>query len=176
MKFNLNQTTDILERTPGVIHALLYNAGDHWTQGNEGAETWSPHNVLGHLIHCDGYNWLPRIRLILSDRAIKKFEAFDRFAHLENDKSKNINQLLYDFAAIRIRSLAELKALNISDEHLQRTAMHPDLGKITLAELIATWLVHDLDHLSQISRVMAKQYTAEVGPWKRYMRILNPNL
>ncbi|MEO6302906.1 MAG: DinB family protein [Bacteroidia bacterium] len=172
MKFLIQNTVEILERTPNALHSLLYNVNDHWTLNNEGGETWSPYDVIGHLIHCDEYNWLPRIEIILSGSSVKKFEALDRFAQIEKSNGKNTDQLLDEFVKVRLSSIAKLKSLNISEEQLSKTALHPDLGTVNLSQLISTWVVHDLDHISQISRVMAKQYKDEVGPWIQYMRVL----
>lgn len=172
MKFSIERTIPLLGRTPEVLHRLLYNLGDEWTSSNEGADTWSPFDVVGHLIHCDEDNWIPRIRVVLSDSVVRKFEPLDRFAQAEKSKGKSMQQLLDEFKKVRFDSIRELRQLNISDDQLMKTAIHPDLGTVTLSQLVSTWMVHDLDHLSQITRVMAKQYTAEVGPWLSYMRIL----
>ena len=172
MKNSIEHTIQILERTPQTLHSLLYSVNEEWTQKNEGGETWSPYDVIGHLIHCDEYNWIPRIEIVISDSAVRKFEPLDRFAQLEKSKGKNLNQLLDEFIRIRFACMAKLRALNLTDEQLSKTAIHPELGSVTLSQLISTWLVHDLDHISQIARVMAKQYKDEVGPWIQYMRIL----
>ncbi|MBS1652823.1 MAG: DinB family protein [Bacteroidetes bacterium] len=170
---NINKSIEILERTPRVLHTLLYKLNPEWTQNNEGGETWSSYDVIGHLIHCDEENWIPRILVVLSDSEVRKFEPLDRLAQLEKSKGKNINQLLDDFVKIRFSSIVKLRTLNITDEQLSKTAIHPELGTVTLSQLISTWVVHDLDHISQISRVMAKQYKNEIGPWVQYMRVLN---
>lgn len=172
MKFSVKNAIEILERTPNVLHSMLYNVSDDWTTHNEGGETWSPYDVIGHLIHSDEYNWLPRIEIVLSESIVKKLDSLDRFAQLKKNKGKNINQLLDEFVEVRFACVTKLKALNLAEEHLSNTAIHPDLGTISLSQLISTWTVHDLDHISQISRVMAKQYTHEVGPWIQYMRVL----
>jgi hypothetical protein len=173
MKFSIKNTIEILERTPNVLHSLLYNVGNDWTTHNEGGETWSPYDVIGHLIHCDEYSWLPRIEIVLSESIAKKFDVLDRFAQFEKSKDKNINQLLDEFITIRLACVAKLKTLNLTEEQLSKIATHPDLGSVTLSQLISAWTIHDLDHLSQISRVMAKQYKDEVGPWIKYFRIIN---
>lgn len=173
MNFPINNSIEVLERTPNVLHFLLNNISNQWSSNNEGGETWSPYDVIGHLIHCDEYNWIPRIELVLSDSKVKQFEPLDRFAQLEKSKGKTLNQLLNDFVQVRISSLAALRSFNITDEQLSNTAIHPELGSVTLSQLISTWVVHDLDHISQITRVMAKQYKAEIGPWIKYMKILN---
>lgn len=172
MKFTINNSIEILERTPNTLHKLLYNISNDWSQNNEGENTWSPYDVIGHLIHCDEYNWLPRIKVALSDTLVKKFEPLDRFAQLEKSKGKTLNQLLDNFVQVRASSLKSLVSLNITNEQLSNVAIHPELGSVTLSQLISTWVVHDLDHISQITRVMAKQYKAEIGPWIQYMKIL----
>ncbi len=172
MQNSIEHTIQILERTPHTLHALLNNLNEEWTQKNEGGETWSPYDVIGHLIHCDEENWIPRIQIVLSDSVVKKFEPLDRFAQLEKSKGKTINTLLDEFIKIRFSSIAKLRTLNITDEQLTNTAIHPVFGSVNLSQLISTWIVHDLDHISQIARVMAKQYKDDVGPWIQYMRIL----
>lgn len=172
MKFSIQQSIAVLERSPVVLHDLLIDLSDEWTRGNEGADTWSPFDVLGHLIHCDEDNWIPRIKVVLSDSVVRKFEPLDRFAQAEKSMGKSMQQLLDEFKNVRFDSIQELRRLTISDEQLLKTAIHPDLGTVTLSQLISTWVVHDLDHLSQIARVMAKQYTDQVGPWHSYMRVL----
>lgn len=174
MKYFLNQILQILERTPHALRSLLYCLDEDWIQLNEGTGTWSPYDVVTHLIHCDKDNWIPRIKIIISDSEIKVLEAFDRWAMFEKNKEKTLNQLLDDFLKIRFESVAVLRSLNISEKHFVKTALHPELGSVTLSQLIATWAVHDLDHICQISRVMAKRYKNEVGPWIQYMRVLNP--
>lgn len=173
MNFSINNSIEVLERTPNVLHSLLYNISNQWSSNNEGSETWSPFDVLGHLIHCDEYDWITRIKIALSENEIRRFEPIDRYAQIELNKGKNINQLLDEFINIRKACLTQLKSFNLTEEQLTKTAIHPDLGTVNLAQLISTWVAHDLAHLSQISRVMAKQYTDEVGPWKKYMKVFN---
>lgn len=173
MDYTIEHALQVLERTPHTLRSLLYDINKKWSQTNEGGETWSPYDVVGHLIHCDEDNWIPRIRIVLSDSVVRKFEPLDRFAQLKKSKGKSMNQLLDDLVTIRTSSIIQLRALNITNEKLSRTATHPELGMVTLSQLIATWVVHDLDHLSQIARVMAKQHKHEVGPWVQYMRVLN---
>ncbi len=172
MQNSIEHTIQILERTPHTLHALLHNLNEEWTQKNEGGETWSPYDVIGHLIHCDEENWIPRIQIVLSDSVVRKFEPLDRFAQLEKSKGKTTNQLLDEFIKIRFLSITKLRTLNITNEQLAKTAIHPEFGSVNLSQLISTWAVHDLDHISQIARVMAKHYKEDVGPWIQYMRIL----
>lgn len=173
MKFSINSSIEILERTPSILYTLLYNIDSQWSNNNEGGETWSPYDVIGHLIHCDKYNWIPRIEVVLSNSEVRKFEPLDRFAQIELNKDKNLNQLLDEFIKIRFDCVAKFRELNLTEEQINETAIHPDLGVVHLSQLIATWVTHDLAHLSQISRIMAKQYKQEVGPWINYLRILH---
>lgn len=173
MESSIEYTIQILERTPDALRTLLYNVNEDWMRENEGGETWSPYDVIGHLIHCDENNWIPRISVVLSDSIVRKFESLDRFAQLEKSKGKSMNQLLDEFVKIRQASIAQLRTFAITDVQLAKTAIHPELGMVTLSQLIATWVVHDLDHISQISRVMAKRFKHKVGPWIQYLLILN---
>ena len=172
MKFSINASVEILERTPKSLYSLLHNLNDNWTLKNEGGDTWSPYDVIGHLIHCDECNWIPRIEVALSDSVARNFEPLNRFAQLEKSKGKTLDQLLHDFVQIRASSIAALHSLKITNEQLSKIAIHPELGSVTLSQLISTWVVHDLNHTSQIVRVMSKQYKDEVGPWIQYMRVL----
>ncbi len=172
MEFSLSKSIEILERTPETLFQLLQNLHPDWTSTNEGVDTWSAYDVIGHLIHGDKSDWVVRAEIILSNRNEKRFEAFDRFAQFEDSKGKTLPQLLTEFNAIRKANIERLRSLNITDEDLMKTGIHPSFGLVTLAQLLATWVVHDLDHISQISRVMAKQYKEEVGPWIAYLKIL----
>ncbi len=172
MNFSIDKSIQILEKTPQLLIVLLDNISDEWTLNNEGNHSWSAFDVVGHLIHCEEYNWIPRIEITLSDAIVVKFEPLDRFAQIEKNKNKTLLQLLNEFVKIRFSSITKLRSLNITEEQLVKTATHPDLGEVTLSQLISTWVVHDLAHLMQISRVMAKQYKEEVGPWADYFKIL----
>lgn len=172
MEFSLSKSIEVLERTPETLFQLLQNLHPDWTSTNEGVDTWSAYDVIGHLIHGDKSDWVVRAEIILSNRNEKRFEAFDRFAQFEDSKGKTLPQLLTEFNAIRKANIERLRNLNITDEDLMKTGIHPSFGSVTLAQLLATWVVHDLDHISQISRVMAKQYKDEVGPWIAYLKIL----
>ncbi len=173
MKFNLTQAIEILERTPITIRNLLDGLSDDWILNSEGPKTWSPYDIVGHLIHGEKTDWIIRTRLILSESDNKTFEPFDRFAQFENSKGKSLAQLLDEFTSLRNENLSELLKLNISEDDLKKKASHPALGAVTLEQLLASWVVHDLNHIYQISRVMAKQYTNNVGPWKAYLKALN---
>ena len=172
MQFDLAQSIPVLERTPSVLKALLKDLPEDWTTANEGPNTRSPYDVVGHLIHGEKTDWIPRTKIILEHDEEKTFEPFDRFAQFENSKDKTLNQLLDEFESLRNENLKELKSLNITEEDLQKTGKHPELGSVILKNLLSGWVVHDLGHIAQISRVMAKQYTEEVGIWTQYMGIL----
>lgn len=172
MNFSIEKSIQILEKTPQLLTILLDNISEEWTLNNEGNQSWSAFDVVGHLIHCDECNWIPRIEITLSDAVVVKFEPLDRFAQIEKNKNKTLLQLLNEFVKIRFSSITKLRSLNITEEQLMKKAIHPDLGEVNLSQLIATWVVHDLAHMNQISRVMAKQYKEEVGPWVDYLRIL----
>jgi hypothetical protein len=169
--FSLDHTLEVLRRTPSVLKALLEGLPDRWIRGVEGPGTWSPFDVVGHLIHADRTNWIPRARAILSQDQ-QAFAAFDRAAMLQADRGRSLADLLAEFSQVRASSLDVLADMRIGDVELSRTGVHPDLGQVTLRQLLATWTVHDLDHLQQIARVMARQYAEAVGPWKSYLRIL----
>lgn len=171
MQFNLNKSIEILSRTPTVLKSLLENLSDDWVIHNEGGDTWSPHNVLSHLIHSEKNYWISRAKLILSNAADKTFETFD-FTNLDEGKGRNINQLLDEFSRLRKENINTLNALEINDDQLKMEGIHPEFGKAKLSQLLSTWAVHDLVHFGQITRVMAKQYKEEIGPWIEYFRVL----
>ena len=172
MHFNIEKSLEILERTPSVLEVLLTGLSDEWIRNNERENTWSPYEIMGHLIHGEKTDWIPRAKIILSNAADKTFIPFDRFAQQKDDKSIPIEELLKQFKKLRTENLKELIAFNLSPDKLEKQGIHPDLGKAKLKELLSTWVVHDLGHIAQISRVMAKQYKSEVGPWKKYLGIL----
>ncbi|MBO6795439.1 MAG: DinB family protein [Balneolaceae bacterium] len=173
MVFSLSKSLEILERTPIVLRHLLGDLSEEWLHENEGPKTWSPYEVLGHLIEGEKTDWMVRLRIILSDNPDKTFEPFDRFAHLNKETNPSVSVLLEEFEALRTQNLAELKALALSNQDLDKTGIHPEFGAVTIRELLSSWVVHDLGHIAQISRVMAKQYSTEVGLWVKYMRILD---
>ena len=172
MKFNLEQAIDILSRTSSVLEPLLLGLSHEWIKNNEGENTWSPYDVIGHLIHCEKTDWFVRTKIILSDAEDKTFEPFDRFAQMNTSKTATISELLCEFRKLREQNLADLKALQIDKDDLSKTGIHPALGEAKLEELLSAWVVHDFGHIAQISRVMAKQYQANVGPWTAYLGIL----
>lgn len=172
MKFNLLHAIEVLERTPLALETLLKDLSEEWTKNNEGGESWSPFDVMGHLIHGEKTDWIQRLEIILSEGSNKTFASFDRFAMFEESKGKTTNQLLEEFKILRKENLIHLKSKNITEADYSKTGMHPALGEVTLSHLLSCWVAHDLNHLAQISRVMAKQYQEEVGPWIEYLRIL----
>jgi len=172
MEFELDKVVLILERTPVIMVDLLQNLPAELTLKNEGGDSWSPFDVLGHLIHGEKTDWLVRTEIILNGDNKGKFEPFDRFAQLENSKGKTLEELLSEFKELRKKNLQLLISKQLSSKDLKKTGEHPELGPVTLAELLAAWVVHDLGHITQVSRVMAKQFNSEVGPWARYLAIL----
>jgi len=173
MKYSLERSYEILDRTPATLQALLDGLPDDWVLPNEGPETFSPYDVVGHLIHGEKTDWVPRIKKILDFGNTQAFEKYDRFAQYENSKGKTLQQLLDEFGAIRKENMVWFKALNLTEKDFDKKGMHPVLGEVTLRNLLATWVVHDLTHISQITRVMAKQYRPEMGPWPQFFRILD---
>ncbi|NND26571.1 MAG: DinB family protein [Flavobacteriaceae bacterium] len=173
MNYSIAKALPILERTPEVLSTLLIDLDDDWIYSNEGPDTWSPFDIVGHLIHGEITDWTSRLNIILSEADDKTFEPFDRFAQFETSKLKNLNQLLAEFKSRRAENIKYLKSLNITKDQFDLKAVHPSLGEVTMKELLSTWVAHDLGHIAQIARVMAKQYKDEVGPWQEYMPILN---
>ena len=173
MTYNIPQAVEILQRTPAVLQSLLSGLSDDWLLNNEGDETFSPYDVVGHLIHGEKTDWTARIKIILQFDNTKPFERWDRFAQYEDSKGKTIQQLLDEFTAIRKENLQWFVSLNLTEADFERKGMHPVLGEVTLKNLLSTWVVHDLTHIAQITRVMAKQYKTEMGPWPEFFRILN---
>ena len=172
MNFSLEKSIEILERAPSAYKELLNGVSDEWSKTNEGGESWSPYDVLGHLIHGESGDWMNRIEIILSDNPDKNFKPFDRFAQFEESKGKSLKDLLGEFMMLRIMNLEKLKAKNITEADLDKKGIHPVFGEVTLRQLLSTWVVHDLNHLAQVTRVMAYQYKDNVGPWSEYLRIL----
>ena len=172
MKFSLDQAVEILSQTPVTLRSLLSGLSAPWINNNEGVQTWSPFDVVGHLIHGERTDWMPRLKIILELGESRPFDPFDRSAQFEASKGKSLSELLETFATLRRQNLATLKQLNLTEKHFKLKGIHPDFGPVTLGQLLATWVVHDLDHLGQIARVLAKQYKAEVGPWINYLSIL----
>lgn len=172
MEFSIIKSIEILERTPDVLIQLTNHLSGDWTMHNEGGETWSVFDVVGHLIHGEKTDWITRMEIILSEGVNKEFKTFDRFAQFEESKGKSLEQLLNEFIAVRKGSLQKLEGFHLTESDFNKTGIHPKFGAVTLSQLIAAWTVHDLDHISQIARVMAKQYKEQTGPWVEYLKIL----
>lgn len=172
MDFTLADATAVLSRTPVVLRSLLSGLSPEWTTNNEGENTWSPYDVIGHLIHGERTDWIPRLKIILASGEAEPFPPFDRFAMFEESQGKSLEELLATFAELREQSLTTLASLHLTTEDLDKRGMHPALGSVRLESLLATWVVHDLSHLAQITRTMAKQYRGAVGPWAEYLSIL----
>lgn len=169
--FNLDEAVAVLERTPASLSALLAGLPERWIQATEGAGTWSPYDVIGHLIHGERADWIPRARHILAGDP-RPFEPFDREAQFRESEGKSLGELLATFAELRRESLGALAAMSLTEADLERKGLHPAFGEVTLGQLLATWVVHDLDHVTQVARTMAKVYTEAVGPWSAYLSIL----
>jgi hypothetical protein len=172
MIFNLAKSIEILQRTPAVLQALLQNLSGDWTSTNEGGESWSAYDIVGHLIQGEKTDWMPRAEIILSEKVNKNFEKFDRFSQVEDSRGKSLAQLLIEFTDLRKKNIELLLSKKITSKNLEQVGIHPAFGEVTLTQLLATWVVHDLTHIAQISRVMAKQYKEEVGPWVDYLKVL----
>jgi hypothetical protein len=171
MRLDLADAVAVLKRTPATLATLLDDLPDAWVFAREGEGTWSPYDVVGHLIHGERTDWIPRLRHIMAGGA-EPFAPFDRTAQFTDSRGKSLGELLATLSELRRQSLAELATLGLSSEDLRRRGLHPDLGEVTLGALLATWVVHDLDHVAQIARTMAKVYAEEVGPWSAYLSIL----
>ena len=172
MVHDLHSTIALLERTPASLDALLRDLPEAWTHSNEGENTWSAHTVVAHLIHCEHEDWMPRAKLILESGETQSFLPFDREGHVRYSLGKPMGQLLDEFAQLRAKNLDELRALRLTPVDLERRGRHLALGPVTLDELLATWPAHDLTHLHQISRIMAHQYREAVGPWARFLGVM----
>ena len=174
-EFNLDDAVAVLERTPATIRALLDGLSDTWITATEGEETWSPYDVIGHLIHGERTDWIPRTRHILSGDK-RPFAPFDRNAQFIESEGRTITELLSTFAELRRENVATLLSLNLTQADLEKEGQHPELGEVTLGQLLATWVVHDLDHVAQIARTMAKVYGESTGPWNAYLSILRDRI
>jgi len=172
MEFTPTAACQILQATPHGLRAWLSNLSEPWVRNNYGEATFSPFDVVGHLIHGERTDWIPRARMILEHGETKPFEPFDRYAMYEASKGKSIGELLDEFASLRQENLEHLDSMRLTDHDWARTGMHPALGRVTLRQLIATWAVHDLNHIAQIAKAMAYQYREQVGPWEAYLSIL----
>lgn len=173
MRFHLPDGIEILERTPGTFRMMLGGLSDVWTLPNEGPETFSAFDNLGHLIHGERTDWIVRARIILEQGASRRFEPYDRFAQYEESAGKSLAQLLNEFAELRSANLVTLRGWQLTDRELALEGEHPAFGPVTLRQLLATWVAHDLGHIAQTARVLAKQYREEVGPWRAYLPVLD---
>jgi len=175
MEHQLQNTLAILSRTPAAIDTWLRELPDAWTRTNEGPGTWSPFDIVAHLISGERTDWIPRVKIILEDGEKRTFEPFDREGFVREKPGKSLGELLTEFARVRTDNLAELGALNVRPEDLAKRGRHPSLGVVTLGQLLSTWAAHDLTHLHQLSRVMAHQYHEAVGPWSAYLGVMHCN-
>jgi hypothetical protein len=171
-QFDRAETIAVLTRTPATLNAMLRGMPNIWIRRNEGTDTWSAFDIVGHMIFGERTDWMPRVRIIVENGEARPFDPFDRFAQVNENQEKSMEQLLDDFARLRTENLAALQDLNLQPEDMKRRGKHPALGVVTVSELLATWAVHDLTHLHQLSRVMAHQYREAVGPWRAYLGVL----
>ena len=172
MRYELASSLDVLRRTPATLRALLEGLGEPWIRGNEGPDTFSPFDVVGHLIDGEETDWIPRATIILGKDPAATFAPYDRFRHYARNRGRSLTSLLDEFARLRAANVERLASWDLGDAELDLRARHPSLGPVTLRQLLATWVAHDLGHLAQVARVMAKQYRDEVGPWVQYLPVL----
>jgi hypothetical protein len=170
LDFKLEEAIPILERTPAVLSTLLGQLPEDWTRVDEGPDTWSPRDVVAHLIHGERTDWIPRARIILKQESYRRFDPFDRFAELKSERP--LKDLLEEFDKLRSGNVATLRGWNLKAKDMGLTGEHPEFGAVTMRQLLATWVVHDLSHIAQITRTMARAYTNAVGPWTAYFRVL----
>jgi hypothetical protein len=173
MAFDLAETLDLLSRTPGVLDRLLRGTSASWNSIDEGEGTWSAVAVVGHLVHGEETDWVPRARIVLEHGDTRPFEPFDREAQFRRFGNWPLDRLLDRFAELRRTNLETVRSWELTGDRLDLPGLHPALGRVDLRQLLAAWVVHDLDHVVQISRVLAKRYTVEVGPWREYLSVLN---
>lgn len=174
MEFRFEEALPVLSRTPAALRTWLDGLSPSWTAATEGPGTWSPYDVVGHLIHGERTDWIPRIEHILQHGDSAPFPAFDREAMFEGSQGRSLGELLDTFEALRLQSLGRLEELHLSASDLARRGLHPELGPVTLGQHLATWVAHDMSHLAQVVRTMARQYTDAVGPWAGYLSVLRP--
>lgn len=172
MDFDLDLSIEVLRRSPGTLRVLLDGLGERWVRGTEGPDTFSPFDVLGHLIDGEETDWIPRARIILARGADLRFEPYDRFRHRARNAGRSLESLLAEFAQLRATNLELLRSWNLTEREFDLPGEHPSLGHVTLRQLLAAWVVHDLGHLAQVARVMAKQYGGQVGPWVPFLPVL----
>ena len=173
MDFDLIAGISILERTPPTLRAMLAGLQSSWTDATEGPETWSPYVIVGHLIHGERTDWIPRAQIILAQGPQRRFTPYDRFAQFHESQGQSLAQLLDAFARLRVENLATLTGWRLTDAQLDLKGEHPEFGAVTLRQLLSTWVAHDLGHVAQTARVMAKQYREAIGPWRAYLPIMD---
>jgi hypothetical protein len=173
MRFELTTGVAVLERTAHTLRAMLGGLPRTWIYATEGPETWSPYDIVGHLIHAERTDWIPRARIILEQGAQRRFTPFDRFAQFQESQDKTLDSLLDEFARLRTESLSTLACFRLTEAQLALEGEHPAFGPVTLRQLLSTWVAHDLGHLAQTARVMAKQYREAVGPWREYLPVMD---
>ena len=173
MQLNITDATRILTNTPSTLRCQLANLDERWVTANYGPDTFSPFDVIGHLIHGEQHDWITRLKTILDHGTNKPFDPFDRYAMYEESTGKSIQNLLDEFEDARRTNLKTLDSLNLTDDDLAKQGTHPALGTVTAAQLIATWAVHDLNHIHQIAKCMARQYRDQIGPWREYITFID---
>ena len=173
MDFELSAGMAVLARTPGALRSMLSGLPESWTTATEGPESWSPYDIVGHLIHGERTDWIPRARIILEQGGDRRFTPYDRFAQVRESKGKALGDLLDEFDQLRRENLVTLASWSLDDARLTLTGVHPEFGSVTLRQLLATWVVHDLGHIAQVARVMARQYREAIGPWEAYLPIVH---
>ena len=173
MNFALETGVAVLQRTPATLRTFLDGLPPDWTAATEGPETWSPYDIVGHLIHGERTDWIPRARIILEQGAHRRFEPYDRFAQFRESRGKSLGDLLDEFARLRSENLVTLAGWQLTEEQLALEGEHPELGSVTMRQLLATWVAHDLGHVVQVARVMAKQYRDAIGPWRAYLTVMD---
>jgi uncharacterized damage-inducible protein DinB len=174
MKYSVKKAVEVLSNTPNVLATMLRGVSDEWSLSNYGEDTWSAFDIVGHLIHGERADWIPRMRIILEHGESRPFDPFDRYAQVKENKGKTIANLLAEFARLRAENIETLLAMKLTDEQLDKRGTHPALGQVMLRELLSAWVVHDLNHVAQIAKAMAFQYENQVGPWQAYLSILRP--
>lgn len=172
MKFQIEEAVEILSQTPATVKSLLGDLSEDWIKNQPNSESWNAFDIVGHLIHGEETDWIPRAEIILAQDENTTFETFDRFAQFEKSKGKSLDELLETFAMARAKSLETLRQMNLTEEKLRLKGIHPELGEVTLKQLLATWTVHDLTHIRQLATVLASKYVEIVGAWKQYLSIL----
>lgn len=173
MHFHIPSGIAVLERTPHALHSMLANLPDEWIRATEGPDTWSPFDIIGHLVHGERADWIPRARLIVEQGPNRRFSPFDRTAMVRDSEGKSLAQLLDEFSHLRTQSLTTLAGWRLTEAQLALEGEHPEFGRVTLRQLLATWVTHDLGHVAQVARVMAKQYREAIGPWRAYLPIVD---